>query len=461
MKQSLQLRMAQQLNLTPQLAQSIKLLQLSTLDFQQEIERYLAENPLLEREESGESETVSEDVVQQEREPEAETGELRWDEARGSGGRGDDDETDPALRVAKNDTLREYLLAQAGLLQLTARDRALLELLIDALDDDGFLTQSLEEILLQLPEDLRDELEIDEDDLQIALMHLQQLEPCGVAARDLAECLQLQLLALPETPIRTLAQEIVRNGLDLLAARDYTRIKRQLHCDDEGLKAAQALITGLNPRPGANWSADSPRYIVPDVVVDYFRGAWRVRLNDAAMPKIRVNEMYARILQQESGAGMATQLQEARWLLKSVEQRGHTILRVAQAILERQKAFFEHGEVGMRPLVLRDIAEQLELHESTISRVTTQKFMLTPKGLLEFKYFFGSHVDTEAGGECSATAIKALIRKLVQEEDKKKPYSDSAIGEELARQGIVIARRTVAKYREALMIPPVNQRKSL
>lgn len=461
MKQSLQLRMAQQLNLTPQLAQSIKLLQLSTLDFQQEIERYLAENPLLEREEAGESEPVSDDVAQQEHEPEAETGELRWDEARGGGGRGDDDESDPALRVAKNDTLREYLLAQAGLLQLTGRDRALLELLIDALDDDGFLTQTLEEILLQLPEDLRIELEIDEDDLQIALMHLQQLEPSGVAARDLAECLQLQLAALPDTHVRVLALEIVRNGLDLLAARDYTRIKRQLHCDDEGLRAAQALITSLNPRPGANWSADSPRYIVPDVIVDYFRGAWRVRLNDAAMPKIRVNEMYARILQQESGAGMASQLQEARWLLKSVEQRGHTILRVAQAILERQRAFFEHGEVGMRPLVLRDIAELLELHESTISRVTTQKFMLTPKGLLEFKYFFGSHVETEAGGECSATAIKALIRKLVQEEDKKKPYSDSAIGEELARQGIVIARRTVAKYREALMIPPVNQRKIL
>ena len=460
MKQSLQLRMAQQLNLTPQLAQSIKLLQLSTLDFQQEIERYLAENPLLEREESGESETTPEEAAPPEREAEPETGELRWDEARG-GGRGDDDETDPALRVAKNDTLREYLLAQAGLLQLSLRDRALLELLIDALDDDGFLTQSLEEILLQLPEDLRNELEIDADDLQIALQHLQQLEPCGVAACDLAECLQLQLKTLPESPVRVLAQEIVRNGLDLLAARDYTRIKRQLHCDDEDLKAAQTLITGLNPRPGANWSADSAQYVIPDVIVDYFRGTWRVRLNDAAMPKIRVNEMYARILQQDSGAGMATQLQEARWLLKSVEQRGHTILRVAQAILERQRAFFEHGEVGMRPLVLRDIAEQLELHESTISRVTTQKFMLTPKGLLEFKYFFGSHVETEAGGECSATAIKALIRKLVQGEDKKKPYSDSAIGEELARQGIVIARRTVAKYREALMIPPVNQRKSL
>lgn len=460
MKQSLQLRMAQQLNLTPQLAQSIKLLQLSTLDFQQEIERYLTENPLLEREDGNDADSGSEEGVSQERETEAETGELRWDEARG-GGRGDDDETDPALRVAKNDTLREYLLSQAGLLQLPRRDRALLELLIDALDDDGFLTQTLEEVLLQLPEDLRAALEIDEDDLQIALRHLQQLEPCGVGARNLAESLLLQLESVPESAVRMLAEEIVRNGLDLLAARDYTRIKRQLHCDDEALKAAQILITGLNPRPGANWSADSARYIVPDVIVDYFRGTWRVRLNDAAMPKIRVNEMYARILQQDNGSSMAGQLQEARWLLKSMEQRGHTILRVAQAILERQRAFFEHGEIGMRPLVLRDIAEQLELHESTISRVTTQKYMLTPRGLLEFKYFFGSHVETEAGGECSATAIKALIRKLVQEEDKKKPYSDSAIGEELARQGIVIARRTVAKYREALMIPPVNQRKSL
>lgn len=467
MKQSLQLRIAQQLNLTPQLAQSIKLLQLSTLDFQQEIERFLLENPLLEREEGGDGDAgptesaPAETERESSSESEPETGDLRWDEVRGGSGRGDDDESDPALNVAQSLTLREYLISQAGLLPLAPRERAMLELLIDALDDDGLLTQSLDEILAQLPQDLREQLEIDEDDLTIALAYLQQLEPLGVGARDLSESLRLQLLQQPESVARRLALDIVRDHLDLLATRDYTRIKRQLQCDDECLREAQTLITGLNPRPGADWSADSPRYVVPDVIVDFYRGAWRVRLNDAAMPKLKVNEMYARILQQETGAGLATQLQEARWLLKSVEQRGQTILRVGQAIVERQRAFFEHGEEAMRPLVLRDIAEQLGLHESTVSRVTTQKFMLSPRGLLEFKYFFGSHVDTDAGGECSATAIKALIRKLVQNENKNKPLSDGAIGEELARQGIVIARRTVAKYREALMIPPVNQRKSL
>ncbi|MDR3413707.1 MAG: RNA polymerase factor sigma-54 [Formivibrio sp.] len=472
MKQSLQLRISQQLNLTPQLAQSIKLLQLSTMDFQQEIERFLLENPLLEREEGSEGDSgpgessatesaPAEAERERESESESETGELRWEEVRGGNGRSDDDESDPALNVAQNLTLREYLLSQAGLLPLAPRERAMLELLIDALDDDGLLTQSLDEILAQLPEDLREQMEIDEDDLTIALAYLQQLEPLGVGARDLSESLTLQLLQHPECAARRLALEIVRGHLDLLATRDYTRIKRQLQCDDECLREAQSLITGLNPRPGADWSADSPRYVIPDVIVDFHRGAWRVRLNESAMPKLKVNEMYARILQQEVGAGLSTQLQEARWLLKSVEQRGQTILRVGQAIVERQKAFFEHGEEAMRPLVLRDIAEQLGLHESTVSRVTTQKFMLSPRGLLEFKYFFGSHVDTDAGGECSATAIKALIRKMVQLENKSKPFSDGAIGEELARQGIVIARRTVAKYREALMIPPVNQRKSL
>lgn len=464
MKQSLQLRMSQQLNLTPQLAQSIKLLQLSTLDFQQEIERILTENPLLEREDGGDAaeaaEAGSEEVTPVERADE-EVGELRWDEAGSGHGRDDDDENDPALNVARNASLREYLLEQAGLLQISRRDRALLELLIDALDDDGFLPQSLDELYEQLPAELLESQAIDPEDLAIALAFLQQLEPLGVGARSLGECLKLQLKPFPASAAKKLALEVVENCLDLLASRDYTRIKRQLHCNEDELREAQSLITALNPRPGSNWSTDAPRYIVPDVVVDLYRGRWRVRLNGAAQPKIKVNEMYARILQQETGAGLSAQLQEARWLLKSIEQRGQTIFRVAQAIVVRQKAFFDHGDVGMRPLVLRDIAEELDLHESTVSRVTTQKYMMTPRGLLEFKYFFGSHVDTDAGGECSATAIKALIKQLVQQEDKKKPLSDSAIGEELARQGIVIARRTVAKYREALMIPPVNQRKSL
>ncbi|QKJ65539.1 RNA polymerase factor sigma-54 [Deefgea piscis] len=460
MKQTLQLRMSQQLNLTPQLQQSIKLLQLSTLDFQQEIEQFLAENPMLEREDGVQD--AGEEAEKPEVSEIVEDGDsLRWDEVRSNASFDEGDENDPALRVAKLYSLRDYLLAQTGCLPLSARDNALISLLIDALDDDGMLSQSLEEIYAQLPESLVLELELEPEELQIALQHLQQLEPLGVGARDLPESLTLQLRVLPESTIRNIAIRLVNEGLDLLAQRDYTRLKRQLQCDEVALKEAQILIRRLTPRPGANWSAETIRYVLPDVIVTKVRGQWQVRLNSAAQPKLRVNELYAKLLQGDSAAALSGKLQEARWLIKSVEQRGSTILRVAEAIVMRQKAFFEYGEVAMRPLVLRDIADELELHESTISRVTTQKYMLTPRGVFEYKYFFGSHVESESGGENSATSIKALIKQLVQQENQHKPLSDSAITEELARQGVVVARRTVAKYREALMIPPVNLRKCL
>ncbi|QZA80519.1 RNA polymerase factor sigma-54 [Deefgea piscis] len=460
MKQTLQLRMSQQLNLTPQLQQSIKLLQLSTLDFQQEIEQFLAENPMLEREDGVQD--AGEEAEKPEVSEIVEDGDsLRWDEVRSNASFDEGDENDPALRVAKLYSLRDYLLAQTGCLPLSDRDSALISLLIDALDDDGMLSQSLEEIYAQLPESLVQELELEPEELQIALQHLQQLEPLGVGARDLPESLTLQLRVLPENSIRNIAIRLVNEGLDLLAQRDYTRLKRQLQCDEVALKNAQILIRRLTPRPGANWSAETTRYVLPDVIVTKVRGQWQVRLNSAAQPKLRVNELYAKLLQGDSAAALSGKLQEARWLIKSVEQRGSTILRVAEAIVMRQKAFFEYGEVAMRPLVLRDIADELELHESTISRVTTQKYMLTPRGVFEYKYFFGSHVESESGGENSATSIKALIKQLVQQENQHKPLSDSAITEELARQGVVVARRTVAKYREALMIPPVNLRKCL
>lgn len=460
MKQTLQLRMSQQLNLTPQLQQSIKLLQLSTLDFQQEIEQFLTENPMLEREDGVVD--AGEEAAQLETSDIVEDGDsLRWDEVRSGQSFDENDENDPALRVPKTYSLRDYLLEQSGWLALPDRDRALLALLIDALDDDGLLSQSLAEIYAQLPEDLIAELELEPEELQIALQHLQQLEPLGVGARDLAESLSLQLRVLPDNPVRNIAIRLVNEGLDLLAQRDYTRLKRQLQCDEIALRDAQLLVRSLTPRPGANWSAEMTRYVLPDVIVTKVRGQWQVRLNSAAQPKLRVNELYAKLLQGDSGAALSGKLQEARWLIKSVEQRGSTILRVAEAIVVRQKAFFEYGEVAMRPLVLRDIADELELHESTISRVTTQKYMLTPRGVFEYKYFFGSHVESESGGENSATSIKALIKQLVQQENQHKPLSDSAITEELARQGVVVARRTVAKYREALMIPPVNQRKCL
>lgn len=466
MKQSLQLRMSQQLNLTPQLQQSIKLLQLSTLEFNQEIEQFLADNPLLEREDAAADPAEATEVLTPESSGSAadsgdELDGLRWDDVKSGASYEDDDEHDPMLRVPIETSLRDHLLEQARLLGLSARDHAMLAWLIEALDEDGLLTQDLDEIFAQLPQALVFELELEPEELRIAHQHLMQLEPVGVGARNLAECLLLQLKNATPSPALDLARGLIRSGLELLAVRDFSRLKKQFACDDELLRQALVLIKGLNPRPAANWGADTTRYVVPDVLVQKLRGRWTVRLNQAAQPKITVNEMYARLLQGDAGASLSGQLQEARWLIKSIEQRGSTILRVAQAIVARQQAFFEYGEVAMKPLVLRDIAEELDLHESTISRVTTQKFMLTPRGVLEYKYFFGSHVENDTGGENSATSIKALIKQLVSQENPKKPMSDSAITEELARQGVAVARRTVAKYREALNIAPASQRKSL
>ncbi|GAB7127105.1 RNA polymerase factor sigma-54 [Silvimonas sp. JCM 19000] len=467
MKQSLQLRLSQQLNLTPQLQQSIKLLQLSTLDFQQEIDRYLLENPLLEHDNGSsgdapaEGNTESSNDDQRDYNDDHGDGE-NWGSGSGTRGNGDDDDDfDPTTQVAREITLREHLLEQAGVLHLPPRDHAALAFLIDALDDEGLLPIDLEELLEQIPAEIVTQLELEVDDLAVALARLKQMEPVGVGARGTAEALLMQLRLLPDSAARQLAQVIVAQHLDLLAARDYTKLKRLLKCDDAALKAAQGVITSLNPRPAAQWAALTPRYVVPDVLVQKYKGQWTVRLNPSAMPRLRLNQVYADILQRSEGGVLARELQEAKWLVKSVQQRFETILRVAQAIVERQRAFFEHGEVAMRPLVLRDIAEVLDLHESTVSRVTTQKYMMTPRGLLEFKYFFGSHVETEAGGECSATAIKALIRQMINNEDKTRPLSDSAIAEALSGQGIVVARRTVAKYREGMNVPPVNLRKNL
>jgi len=309
------------------------------------------------------------------------------------------------------------------------------------------------------------EMELEPSELAIALAHLQHLEPPGIAARSLSECLSLQLEALPaDTPFRADALTTVRNHLDLLAARDFAKLKKLLRCTDDILRGVQGLITSLNPRPGAEFSKNETRYIVPDVVVKKVKGLWRASLNPDAMPRLRINRMYADILHRNRDASLqqlAGQLQEAKWLIKNVQQRFETILRVSQAIVDRQRHFFEHGEVAMRPLVLREIADTLGLHESTVSRVTTQKFMLTPRGIFELKYFFGSHVTTETGGACSATAIRALIKQLVAEEDSRKPLSDSQISEILGKQGIVVARRTIAKYQESLQILPVNLRKSI
>ena len=476
MKPSLQLKLSQHLALTPQLQQSIRLLQLSTLELEQELEKYLQENPLLEREEeeyaappapasAAETTEHAESAEKSEAEPETPAPSSADDDSwlgeessyASSSGSFDDDDNDYHDVQAATTSLREHLSWQLGLMSIPERDRTLVQCLIGALDDDGYLTMSLEELAETLPP----ELEIESDELQIALNHLQCFDPTGVGARNAQECLALQLTALPVDETQTLALKIVRQHLDLLAGRDFGKLKKLVDCDDDELRQAQSLIRSLNPRPGAKYSSLDARYITPDVVVRKIRGQWTVNVNSDAFPRLRINSLYAQILTRQRGSGLAGQLQEARWLIKNVQQRFDTILRVAQAIVDRQRQFFDHGEVAMRPLVLREIADILGLHESTVSRVTTQKYMATPRGIFELKYFFGSHVATEAGGACSATAIRALIKQLIGAEDQKKPLSDSQLSELLGQQGIVVARRTIAKYREALNIPPVKLRKSI
>ncbi len=484
MKQSLQLKLSQSLTLTPQLQQSIRLLQLSTIELNQEIERFLAENPLLEREDGDDApppargeapaqesptttsaEAPAEHEHEGPREASASDTTADFPEPGGDWGSGsprsrdDEDERDYQDVQAASISLREHLNEQISLSSMSDRDRLLARFIIEAIDDDGYLNQTLEELLEVIPEDF----EIEFDDLQIALSQIQSLDPAGIAARTPAECLALQLRAQPAGACRDLALEIVEHHLQLLAERNFARLRRETGRSDDELREAHALIRGLDPHPGLQYGADDTGYIVPDVVVRKTRTGWRASLNADAMPKLRVNQLYASILQQNRGSNGALtgQLQEARWLIKNVQQRFDTILRVSQAIVDQQRQFFEYGDVAMRPLTLREIADELELHESTISRVTTQKYMSTPRGVFELKYFFGSHVSTDTGGSASSTAIRALIRQLVDAEDKKKPLSDSRITDLLGEQGIVVARRTIAKYRESLNIPPVSQRKQI
>jgi len=468
MKPTLQFRLSQHLTLTPQLQQSIKLLQLSTVELNQEIERLLMENPILERED-GETEAAAApppsqtgDTSAQAPAQEAPPAEPReeWDADQAAVWRGpDDDEGDRTFVAPDQPSLRDHLYTQLSLTNLDQRDRALIGMLIDALDEDGYLTQSLEEVAAMLPP----EAEADVEDLAIALRHLQNFEPTGIGARSPSECLALQIRAGgTDDPDQRLALAICEQHLELLANRDYARLKAATGANEDELRAAQRLILGLNPRPGAAFASVETRYVVPDVIVRKARSVWRASLNSDALPKLRINRLYAELAgSRRGGKALASQLQEARWLIKNVQQRFDTILRVSQAIVDRQRHFFEHGEVAMRPLVLREIAETLGLHESTISRVTTQKYMATPRGTYELKYFFGSHVATETGGAASSTAIRALIKQLVAAEDARAPLSDARISQILGQQGIVVARRTIAKYRESLQIPPVNQRKCL
>lgn len=493
MKQSLQLRMSQHLALTPQLQQSIRLLQLSTLELHQELEQILADNPLLERLDDPLDNSVrlladgaispsasaatpelvateSATTSPAESEPRiddyppddaasASDNDWSFDDVARTSKAPEDDDARPQLEAA-HVSLRDHLLEQARLTANNLRDRALAELVIDALDDNGYLEESLEDIHARLPE----ELEIELDELNIALKLIQSFDPPGVGARNIAECLSLQIQRLSKVPLvsRRLAITIAEGHLTLFAQRDFNKLKKALNCDDEDLREVLAIIKRCNPHPGAAFASDASDYVVPDVIVKRTKNGWQVVLNHDVMPRLRVNALYANILKQNKGDGsLSSQLQEAKWLIKNMRQRFDTILRVAQAIVDRQRNFFSHGAVAMRPLVLREIADTLGLHESTISRVTTQKYMLTPHGMFELKYFFGSHVATEAGGEASSTAIRALIKQLIGAENPQIPLSDSKIADMLGEQGMVVARRTVAKYREALRIPPVNLRKSL
>jgi RNA polymerase sigma-54 factor len=503
MKQTLQLKLSQHLTLTPQLQQSIRLLQLSTIELNAEVERLLQENPLLEKADEEDSaptdaavgdagpprevepregdvrvDDIERPDVEAERVPEVpdvvdggveaavdrsdfedfSSGDSDWG---GGTGAGDDDDDGFYPQQVATSSLRDHLGGQLAVLNLPLRDRQIVASLIDALDDDGYLASSMEELAELFPA----ELEIEADEINIALKYLQSFEPAGVGARDASECLALQLKALPEsTPCRAEALTVVCDHLPLLAARDFTKLKRLLHTDDAGVRAVRSLITSLNPRPGAAFAKAEANYVIPDVIVRKVRNQWVASLNEAAMPKLRLNRIYADILTRNRDASnqqLAAQLQEAKWLIRNVQQRFETILRVAQAIVDRQRRFFEHGEVAMRPMVLREIADMLDLHESTISRVTTQKYMLTPRGTYELKYFFGSHVATDTGGAASATAIRALIKQLIGAENPKTPLTDSRIADLLGDQGILVARRTIAKYRESLQIPPVNLRKTL
>jgi RNA polymerase sigma-54 factor len=511
MKQNLQLRISQNLALTPQLQQSIRLLQLSSLELNQELELILQDNPLLELVEGDldfdeeaeapvkeapeelSSESAENDDVDDTYSPldyqESNTSTTspeeapqnnedfgaidydddgldygsagNWDEASKQND-SDDDEGDYTRQEIITEDLREHLLNQIKLMPLSERDQRLMLLLIDSINEDGYLEESLEEIVESLPL----ELEVDLLELQTALKHIQNLDPPGIGACNLQECILLQFNAMPkDTPDLDVAREVVGKHLAVLANKDFAKLRKLLNCSESTLKNAQNLILMQNPRPGSKFAQiKSDHFIQHEVIVKKVKGIWIATLNDGVMPKLRINQMYADILKrnrENSSQYLQSQMQEARWMIKNIQQRFSTILRVSQAIVDRQRNFFEHGEIAMRPLVLREIADELELHESTISRVTTHKYMLTPRGVFELKYFFGSHVSTDAGGACSATAIRALIKQMVSDENPKKPFSDNQISDTLAKQGIVVARRTIAKYRESLNIPPANLRKTL
>jgi RNA polymerase sigma-54 factor len=482
MKQSLQLRIGQHLTMTPQLQQAIRLLQLSTLELQTEVQEALESNPMLEQDEGGNSEaqeapgglngTERDARVTSEENTETIPDELstdsNWEDvfdtgatsysAPESGGSRDIMET----ITVSGEGLNDHLLWQLELTHFSQTDEHIARNIIDAIDADGYLTTSVEAIHKQLD----DRLDIELDEVRAVLHHIQQFDPIGVGAQDLRENLQLQLQQFDaDTPWLKEAQLLIRDHFNLLSNRNYTRLASKMKLATDDLQHIIHLIQSLNPRPGSTFDTAEPEYIVPDVYVVKKNGQWQVELNPDSAPKLRINNLYASMIKRGNNSKdnnyLRDNLQEARWFLKSLQSRHETLLKVSSCIVERQQGFFEHGEEAMRPMVLRSVADAIEMHESTVSRVTTRKYMHTPRGIYEFKYFFSSHVSTESGGECSATAIRAIIKKLVAAENPAKPLSDNKMASVLTQQGINVARRTIAKYRESLSIPPSNERKRL
>jgi len=499
MKPSLVLKMGQQLTMTPQLQQAIRLLQLSTLDLQQEIQEALDSNPMLERQEEGEDFDTSDPLADNaelqptpaqeitsgesyeehanleslaegewnERIPNELPVDTAWEDVYQTSASNlpasDDDDWDFTSRTSDGESLQTHLLWQLNLLPgLSDTDKLIAVTLVDALNEQGYLEESIDDLVAAFDP----EMEIEADEVEAVLHRLQHLEPAGVFARDLRECLLLQLRQLPaDTPWLEQAKRLTGDYLDLLAGRDYAQLMRRMKLREDELRDVIALIQSLNPRPGSQIEASEPEYVVPDVIVRKHNDRWLVELNQEAMPRLRVNPHYASFVRRADSSAdntfMRNQLQEARWFIKSLQSRNETLMKVATQIVEHQRGFLEYGEEAMKPLVLADIAEAVGMHESTISRVTTQKYMHTPRGIYELKYFFSSHVSTAEGGECSSTAIRAIIKKLVAAENPKKPLSDSKIAGLLEEQGIQVARRTVAKYRESLGIAPSSERKRL
>lgn len=471
MKQSIQLKQTQQLSLSPQLKQAIKLLQCSSLEFTQEVERILLDNPLLELENEVEEDFsvgtemgagASDKVLTQEISSSQEEGreafepdsvDWQWSEVSGHGG---DDEFDPMLNVAQEDTFREYLLTQLSEHRLEARDNGILTLLIEELDEKGYLTTSLVEMVENLPL----ELMLEPEEFAIGLKLLQQFEPVGVGSSNLQEFLCLQLKSKESNPAQETALSIVQNHYDALSAGQGSKLAKILACPEQVLQDTLSLIASLNSYPASGFSRERTHYVSPDVVVKKQGKKWVVNLNRKSVPKVKLNQMYAQAVAcSDDQNEMMGRLQEAQWFLKSIEQRFDTISRVATEIVEVQQDFFDEGDLGMKPLTLKDVADKLGVHESTVSRISTQKYLLCPRGLFELKYFFSQGLVSDSGDLASNMAIKARIKDIVAAENPAKPYSDNVITQILKQEGISVARRTVAKYRETLQIKSASERK--